>query len=180
MRLAGEGVILDVALANLIIATGAAAQAAIGMSLNLFAVPLLALIDPVYVPGPVLVHGFLLSCLASLRVRESIDVRELGLALIGLIAGTVGAAILLVCVASEQLPRLLGLFILVAVALSAVGYQIAPTTRALLAASSASGVMGIIAGAHGPPIARCCISAKARPAFVVCCFHSSCFRIPSR
>jgi len=153
VRLAGEGVILDVALANLIIATGAAAQAAIGMGLNLFAVPLLALIDPVYVPGPVLVHGFLLSCLASLRVRESIDVRELGLALIGLIAGTVGAAILLVCVASEQLPRLLGLFILVAVALSAVGYQIAPTTRALLAASSASGVMGIIAGAHGPPIA---------------------------
>ena len=148
-----EGPILDVALANLIIAAGAAAQAAIGMGLNLFAVPLLALIDPVYVPGPVLVHGFLLSCLASLRLRESIDVRELGLALIGLVAGTVAAAILLMWVASEQLPRLLGLFVLAAVALSAVGYQITPTTRTLLAASSAAGVMGIIAGAHGPPIA---------------------------
>jgi len=144
---------LEGTLANLIIAAGAAAQAAIGMGLNLFAIPLLALIDPVYVPGPVLVHGFLLSCLASLRLRGSIDLRELGLALIGLVAGTTAAALLLVWVTSDQLPRLLGVFVLVAVALSAVGYQIKPTTRTVLAASSAAGVMGIIAGAHGPPIA---------------------------
>jgi uncharacterized membrane protein YfcA len=144
---------LDGALANLIIAVGAGAQAAIGMGLNLFAVPLLALIDPVYVPGPVLVHGFLLSCLASFRLRESINVRELGLALIGLVAGTAAAAVFLVWFASEHLPRLLGLSILLAVALSIAGYQIAPTTRTLFLASSASGVMGIIAGAHGPPIA---------------------------
>jgi uncharacterized protein len=144
---------LDSALANLIIAAGAAAQASVGMGLNLFAIPLLALIDPTYVPGPVLVHGFLLSGLASLRLRESIDARELGLALIGLVTGTVAAAILLAYLASEQLPRLLGLFILLAVALSVAGYRIKPTTRTLLAASSAAGVMGIIAGAHGPPIA---------------------------
>jgi uncharacterized membrane protein YfcA len=153
MFLISLGPALDIALANLIIASGAAAQAAIGMGLNLFAVPLLAFIDPVYVPGPVLVHGFLLSCLASFRLRESINVRELGLALIGLIGGTAAAAVLLVWVAPEYLPRLLGFAILVAVALSVAGYQIALTTRTLLAASSASGVMGIIAGAHGPPIA---------------------------
>jgi len=148
-----RGPILDSALANLIIAAGAAAQASVGMGLNLFAIPLLALIDPVYVPGPVLVHGFLLSCLASLRLGESIDARELGLALIGLVAGTVAAAMLLVCLASEQLPRLLGVFILAAVALSVAGFRITPTRRTILAASSAAGVMGIIAGAHGPPIA---------------------------
>jgi uncharacterized protein len=145
--------LLEDALANLIIAAGAATQAAIGMGLNLFAIPLLALVDPAYVPGPVLVHGFLLSCLASLRLRDSIDLCELGLALIGLVAGTAAAAVLLVWVTSDQLPRLLGVFVLVAVALSAVGYQIAPTTRTVLAASSAAGVMGIVAGAHGPPIA---------------------------
>jgi uncharacterized protein len=145
--------LLEGALANLIIAAGAATQAAIGMGLNLFAIPLLALVDPTYVPGPVLVHGFLLSCLASLRLRDSIDLRELGLALIGLVAGTAAAAALLVWVTSDQLPRLLGVFVLVAVALSAVGYQIKPTTRTVLGASSAAGVMGIVAGAHGPPIA---------------------------
>jgi uncharacterized protein len=144
---------LESALANLIIAAGAAAQAAIGMGLNLFAIPLLALIDPVYVPGPVLVHGFLLSSLVSMRLRESIDVHELGLALVGLVAGTVTAALFLVWLPSEHLPRLLGFFVLVAVALSVAGYHIKPTTRSLLAASSAAGVMGIIAGAHGPPIA---------------------------
>jgi uncharacterized protein len=144
---------LDGALANLIIAAGAAGQAAIGMGLNLFAIPLLALIDPVYVPGPVLVHGFLLSCLASLRLRESIDVSELGLSLIGLVAGTAAAALFLVWLGAEHLPRLMGFFILVAVGLSVAGYHIEPTTRTLLVASWASGVMGIVAGAHGPPIA---------------------------
>jgi uncharacterized membrane protein YfcA len=150
--LAGE-TFLESVLANLIIAVGAAAQAAIGMGLNLFAIPLLALIDPGYVPGPVLVHGFLLSCLASVRLRENIDVRELSLALVGLVAGTAAAALFLVWLPSEHLPRLLGFFVLAAVALSVAGYRIRPTTRTMLAASSAAGVMGIIAGAHGPPIA---------------------------
>ena len=153
MLASGEPIVEIAALANLIIAIGAAAQAAVGMGLNLFAIPLLALIDPVYVPGPVLVHGFLLSCTASIRLRESINIRELGVALIGLVAGTVAAALVLVWLPSEQLPRLLGLMILVAVGLSVAGYHIRPTTRTLLAASSASGVMGIVAGAHGPPIA---------------------------
>src|SRR5262245_4862288 len=113
------------------------------MGLNLFAIPLLALIDPVYVPGPVLVHGFLLSCLASLRLRESINFRELGLALVGLAAGTLAAALFLVWLPSEHLPRLMGFMILVAVGLSAAGYQFNPTKRAVLAASSASGGMGM-------------------------------------
>jgi uncharacterized protein len=147
------GSIVESVLANLIIGAGAAAQAAVGMGLNLFAIPLLALIDPVYVPGPVLVHGFLLSCLASVRLRESIDVRELGLALIGLVMGTVAAALFLVWLPSDHLPQLLGLFVLVAVGLSVAGYHIKPTRRTLICASSASGVMGMIAGAHGPPIA---------------------------
>ena len=71
-------------------------------------------------------HGFLLSCLASVRLRESIDVHELSLALVGLVAGTVTAALFLVWLPSEQLPRLLGFFILVAVALSVAGYLASP------------------------------------------------------
>jgi uncharacterized membrane protein YfcA len=151
--LINAGSIADGTLANLIIAVGAAAQAVIGMGLNLFAVPLLALIDPVYVPGPVLVHGFLLSAMASFRLRTSIDLREVGISLIGLVAGTAAAAMVLVWFSSEQLPRLLGALILVAVAISALGYNVVPSTPALLTASTAAGIMGTIAGAHGPPIA---------------------------
>ena len=140
-------------LANVAIAGGAAAQAAIGMGLNLFAVPILALIDPVYVPGPVLMHSFLISCLASYRLRADIDFRELGISLVGLLAGTAIAALLLVSLASQQLPRLFGLLVLAAVAMTAAGLRIALTGPALVAASAAAGIMGTIAGVHGPPIA---------------------------
>jgi uncharacterized membrane protein YfcA len=151
--LSDTGAILAVVLANLTIAGGAAAQAAIGMGLNLFAVPLLALIDPRLVPGPVLFHSFLISVLASYRLSADIDVRELRTSVIGLILGTVVGALLLVHISSQQLPRLFGILVLSAVAITAVGYRLALTPRRLLAASTAAGAMGTIAGVHGPPIA---------------------------
>lgn len=139
--------------ANLAMAAGAAAQASIGMGLNMFAVPILALIDPVYVPGPVLVHSFLVASAASYRLRSDINWRELGVAAAGLLAGTAAAALLLMQLDPARLPRVFGFLTLAAVAITAVGYRIALTRRNLVAASSAAGVMGTIAGVHGPPIA---------------------------
>jgi len=147
------GAIAAALLANLTIAGGAAAQAAIGMGLNLFAVPILALIDPVYVPGPVLLHSFLLASAASWRLRADIDFRELGISLAGLIAGTAIAAALLTYLPAQQLPRLFGIIVLAAVAITAAGYRLALTPRRLLAASASAGIMGTIAGVHAPPIA---------------------------
>ena len=109
------------------------------MGLNLFAVPLLAFIDPVYVPGPrLLVARVFAFVLGELPTSRKHQVRELGLALIGLIGGTAAAAVLLVWVAPEYLPRRLGVGadFVVAVAVSVAGYQFALMTRTLLAASS--------------------------------------------
>jgi hypothetical protein len=47
--------------AILIIAAGAALQAATGMGMALFSVPLLVLLDPGLVPGPLLCTTFVLS-----------------------------------------------------------------------------------------------------------------------
>lgn len=140
-------------LANLAIAGGAAAQASIGMGLNLFAVPILALIDPVFVPGPVLVHSFLVASAASYRLRSDINRDELGISSVGLLAGTAAAALLLTQLDPARLPRLFGLLVLAAVALTAAGYRIALTRRSIAAASATAGVMGTIAGVHGPPVA---------------------------
>jgi uncharacterized protein len=147
------GAIASGVLANLIVAFGAAAQAAVGMGLNLFAVPLLALIDPVYVPGPVLVHSLLISVLASYRLRSHIDWRELAVSVGGLLAGTAFAAALLVQVSAERLPRLFGLLVLVAVGVTAAGFRVRISRPAILAASATAGAMGTVAGVHGPPIA---------------------------
>lgn len=140
-------------LANLAMAAGAAAQASIGMGLNLFTVPILALIDPVFVPGPVLVHSFLVAIAASYRLRGDIDLRELKLSAAGLLAGTAVAALLLTQLDPARLPRLFGVLVLAAVALTAAGYRVAVTRRSLIAASATAGVMGTVAGVHGPPIA---------------------------
>lgn len=140
-------------LANLTIAGGAAAQAAIGMGLNLFAVPLLALIDPRLVPGPVLFHSFLISLLASYRLRADIDRRELGMAIGGLLIGTALAAAALLQVSMQSLPHIFGALVLAAVAMTAAGLRLPLSTGSILAASAAAGVMGTMAGVHGPPIA---------------------------
>ena len=140
-------------LASVAMAAGAAAQASIGMGLNLFTVPILALIDPVYVPGPVLLHSFLVASAASYRLRADVDTRELGISVAGLLAGTAFAAFLLTQLDATHLPRVFGVFVLAAVVITAAGYRITLTWRSLVAASAAAGIMGTIAGVHGPPIA---------------------------
>lgn len=144
--------LLEIALAVLAVLAGAAVQAAIGMGLNLFTVPILALIDPVFVPGPVLLHSLLLSCAASYGLRADIRWRELGFSVVGLIAGTVAGVIALAMVSSDVLPQVFGWLVVAAVAVTAAGLHIPVTARALVGASTIAGAMGTVAGMHGPPI----------------------------
>ena len=141
------------AVAMLAMLAGAAAQAAIGMGLNLFTVGILALINPVFVPGPILVHSFLLSLAASVRLRRDIDYREVATSVVGLLVGTLLAIAVLAVVSTEHLPRLFGGLILVGAAVTALGVRIPLVQWTVLAASAAAGAMGTIAGVHGPPIA---------------------------
>jgi uncharacterized membrane protein YfcA len=138
---------------TLTMAAGAAAQVAIGLGLNLFAVAILALINPVFVPGPILINSFLLSIAASAQLRKDIDFREFGVAIGGLLTGTVAAAIVLAVVVVEQLSRLFGVLIVAAVAMATVGARVPLTYVTVFAASAAAGTMGTIAGVHGPPMA---------------------------
>jgi uncharacterized protein len=141
------------ALAILAMFVGAAAQASIGMGLNLFAVGILALIHPVLVPAPVLVLSFLLSIAANARLHRDIAWREVGLSVVGLVGGTLLAALVLVLISTDQLPRLFGALIVAGVVITALGGRLPITGRAIVAASTAAGAMGTIAGVHGPPIA---------------------------
>jgi len=74
--------------ATLVMAVGAAIQAAVGLGLALFVVPLLALIDTRLVPGPMLLASIALAVMMAYRDRAAIDCRKLGLSLIGLCVGT--------------------------------------------------------------------------------------------
>jgi uncharacterized membrane protein YfcA len=145
--------IVGLLLALAVIFAGAMVQASIGIGLNLFSVGLLVLIDPVFAPGPVLVHSFLLSLIASVGLRRDIRVGELALSIAGVAIGTVLAALLLALVPREGLPQILGGLIVLAVLITAAGLRVAISTGTVLAATAAAGVMGTIAGAHGAPVA---------------------------
>jgi uncharacterized membrane protein YfcA len=152
------GLVTEIGAGNLMLAMlamfgGSAAQASIGMGLNLFTVGILALLNPVFVPGPIMVYSALLSLLASYRLRRDIHVREMGISIAGLIAGTLLGALILALVATDSLPRLFGALIVAGVALTLLGARLPLTTPAIVAVSTAAGLMGTIAGVHGPPMA---------------------------
>ena len=144
---------IELALVTLIVLAGSACQAAIGMGLNLLAIPLLVLINPLYAPGPVMVVSALLSVAALWRVPARIEWGELKLGLIGLVIGTVIAAIVIATIDTSELSRILGALVVAAVLLALSGLSLALTRPNLLAAGTGAGFLGTIAGVHAPPIA---------------------------
>lgn len=145
--------LVDLMLVTGVMLVGSASQAAIGMGLNLFAIPLLLLINPIYAPGPVLVASAALSFLALWRVPAKADRQELSFALIGLAIGTIIAGAVAAIIDSASLTRLLGAVIVLGVGLALSGWSARLTPRNLVAAGGGAGFLGTIAGVHAPPIA---------------------------
>jgi len=138
---------------SLIMVIGSLLQASVGFGIALFVVPLLVLLNPGFVPGPMLFASLFLSVIMAFRGWRVIDSKILGLAGAGLFVGTALGALGLIVIAADKWPKFFAVIILLAVVLSASGIHISVTGRNLVAASIISGVMGTIAGIHGPPIA---------------------------
>lgn len=142
-----------VALAALIMGLGAMLQAAVGFGGALIWVPLLALIDTALVPGPTLMASLALAGAMAYRERGAIQTGQLAVALIGLAVGTVAAAAALTVIARGQLPTVFATLILAGVVLSVAGLRPAVSRASLVVGGIAAGIMGTMAGLHGPPIA---------------------------
>jgi uncharacterized protein len=136
-----------------VIGAGAALQAVTGMGMALLAAPLLALIDPAFVPGPALCAVMALSAAVAWRERVAIDRRILATGLFGLACGCALGAAVMALLSGYDLARVFGALILVAVLLSLFGTRLPAGRIALLVGGAASGVLGTMAGVHGPPIA---------------------------
>jgi len=132
---------------------GSLLQASVGFGIALFVVPLLVLLNPAFVPGPMLFSALFLAAIMAFRGRSAVDPGKLGLAGVGLFVGTALGALTLTIIAADQWPRLFAVLILLAVALSVSGVHISMTGRNLVTAGIISGVMGTISGIHGPPMA---------------------------
>ena len=143
----------DIVFVTVLTFVGSTLQGSIGFGMGLLAAPILILLDPRFVPAPILLCTMVLTLLLAYRERHAIDVRGIRWALLGRIGGTVVAGGILAFVAADRLVLLFGFFILAAVAMSVSGLRFAPTGRTLVAAGVLSGLLGTIAAVGGPPLA---------------------------
>ena len=139
--------------AIVVMAIGSAFQAAVGIGLALFVVPLLAILDPAYIPGPMLLAGAVLAVITACRERHAIDLPGLGLSLAGLVVGTVIGALALKALSGPTLPKVFGVLVLLAVLISVIGPPVRTTSTSLSVAGGTAGIMGTMVGIHGPAIA---------------------------
>jgi uncharacterized membrane protein YfcA len=132
---------------------GSLIQGVGGIGFAMFAAPIVALIRPDLVPGPMIVAGGSVSLLAAIRERHAIDLRGAAVATAGRIPGAIVAGLVIGLLPRSTFAIIFAILILAAVALSVSGWRIAATTPNLAAAGFSSGLMGTITSIGAPPMA---------------------------
>jgi uncharacterized protein len=141
------------AIAFAIMFLGAAVQGVAGFGAGLLAAPVLVILDPSLVPGPLIVTGVGLNAMMLLSNKGERPWALLKWANVGQIFGAMGAAALLGALPADQLAVAFSVIILVAVALAASGLAPRRNPLTMGVAGVTSGFMGTAVGIGGPPIA---------------------------
>lgn len=136
-----------------LVSVGACLQGTVGFGMSLTAAPLLIIVNPVYVPGPLLAASLTLGALVLLRDRRAIALREVSWALVGRFVGSVAGIGALAILTTRTLSLTLGAVVLAAVAASATGLHLRISRRSLVGAGVVSGFTATTTGVGGPPIA---------------------------
>ena len=131
---------------------GACLQGVGGIGFAMFAAPIAAWSFPALVPGPLLLLGGLVSVMAALREPAGIQWALTRQCIAGRCVGAALATGVMVALPPRPLAIAFGLSLLLAVALSSVGWVLVPTRRNAVLAGVASGLMGTITSAGAPPL----------------------------
>ena len=121
--------------------------------MGLLASPILILLDPRFVPAPILLTTVVLTTLLIYRDRSAIDFHGIRWAMVGRVGGTLSAAAVLLVVSADQLVLLYGVFILSSVVMSLSGLPVPISRLVLIVAGALSGLLGTVASVGGPPMA---------------------------
>lgn len=139
--------------AGIALVAAGAIQGSTGFGFSMLAAPLLAVVDPDFVPAPMLMMAFLISFGGMIRERQIIDRRGLGYALAGRVFASVAAVACLGLLAPDTFSTVFGVLVLFAVVLSVAGLRVEATSRNLFLAGSLSGFMGTLTSIGAPPMA---------------------------
>lgn len=142
-----------VVLAGVVVFLGALVQGAVGFGMNLIAAPLLALLEPAFVPVPLLLVACAHATLAVVRERTDTDWRGVFWAMLGRVPGTALGVLAVATLAQRPFAAIVGVAVLACVVLSVVSWRPHPTPGPLVVAGIASGTFGTAASIGGPPLA---------------------------
>lgn len=144
---------ISLLLVNAVVFFGALLQGSVGFGLGLMSAPFLVLINPAFIPGPLIGAALVLVLLMAARERQGMDVGGLKWAVPGRFVGAWIGALALRALPVEALELVFGAVILFAVLLSASRLHLRPNPPTLVGAGVVSGVTGTIASIGGPPMA---------------------------
>jgi uncharacterized membrane protein YfcA len=135
-----------------IIILGSICQGSISMGFALIAAPVLLILNPAFVPVPMILGGFVLSLLILIRDRKSINFSGVSIALLGRVIGAITAALIISRVSTTLFSLLFGLMILLAVMLSLAKIAWEPSPTTLFGAGILSGFMATLSSIGAPPM----------------------------
>ena len=144
---------IDLSVAVLTMLIGATLQGSVGFGMGLLASPILILIDPRFVPAPILLATLVLTTFMTWRERHAVDTDGLRWAVVGRVLGTTAAATVLAVLPQDRMSIVFGSLVLLAVLMSVSGLRFRPARSVLMVAGALSGIMGTIASIGGPPMA---------------------------
>jgi uncharacterized membrane protein YfcA len=145
--------LVEFAVAFAIVAIGATVQSSVGFGFGLVAAPVLLLIDPAFIPAPMLTAGLTLTILVAQRERRSIDLMGVKYAIAGRVLGTIPAALVITIMSKVLFDTVFATMVIIAVLLSAIGLSVTPTRGTSFTAGALSGFMATISSIGGPPVA---------------------------
>lgn len=132
---------------------GSAIQGNVGIGFAVVAAPILLLVNPAFVPAPIVLAAMLLVILMALREWRDVIVEDIGLAVFGRTIGMLPAAYAISAFPRSAYELLFAALVMLGVVLSALGWHIRPTRRNVVLASIVSGFMSTVSAVGGPPMA---------------------------
>jgi uncharacterized membrane protein YfcA len=142
---------------------GTLVQRLSGAGYGMFAAPVMAIVAPEWLPGTVLLVGFVIGSGALLNARDAIQWKDLPPGFAGRILGAgIAAYIATAVVGTDALEIIVGFIVLFAVALTLLGLSFPISRVSLFVAGTVGGVMGTLTGIGAPPMAILYSKVEAR------------------
>ena len=142
--------VLEYLLAAMFVAVGAGTQACIGIGMGLIAGPVLVVIEPTALPGPMLMIAGGINLRNAIADRASLNKSALRRQLLAAPIGLVAGLALLSALSDRSLAIAVSLFVLLAVAVQAIGTRPPQGRLAEYAAGAGTAFSSSVAAIPGP------------------------------